>query len=151
VTAAVEAVGLEVDPTMVESARSDFPRAMERSAILETGSARDHCLRFLSQSVAQEKVVAQEPMTAHEARGSGSVNHRQPNGVRVAHKAHKMGQDLQDANFRSDLLPIVLPPPLSKTANGEQRCDQMPQLRDRPFRPVRVARHLPLLLLLPHP
>jgi hypothetical protein len=150
-TAAVEAVGLEVDPTTAESARSDFLRVMGRSAILEIGNARDHCRRSLSKSVVQEKVVAQEPMMAHEARDSGIANRRQLHGVKVAHKAHKMGQDLQDASSRSDLLSIALLPPLSKTANGEQRCDQTRQLRDRLFRPVKAARHLPLLLLLPHP
>lgn len=149
VIAAMEAVDLEVDPTTAESARSDSPRAMERSAILETGSAKDHSLQFPSQSVAQEKVAALEPMMAHEARVSGTVNHRQLHGVRVAHKAHKMGQDLQDANSRNEHPSTVFPQPLSKTANGEPRCDPMPPLRDRLIHPVRAARHHPLLLLLP--
>ena len=139
----------DLDPTMAESARSDFQRAMERFVTSETGSARVHCLLWLSQSVAQEKGVAQEPMMAHVEKASEIAEHRQLHGARDAHKARKMDQDHLDANSRNDLLLNVLPLLLSRTANGEQRCDPMHQPPSPQSPLAKVARrpHLQLLQL----
>lgn len=139
----------DLDPTMVvESVRSDSQKAMEKSVTLVTGSAKDHCLLWHSQSVLQEKAVAQEQMMALEQKASETVEHRQLLGVRAALRDRKMDQDHLDANSRNGLLLNVLPLLLSKTANGERRCDPTPQPPSRRIPPAKAARHLPLRLLL---
>jgi len=139
----------DLDLTMAESERSDFQRAMGRFVILETGSARVHCLLSPSQSVVQEREAAQEQMMALEEKASEIAEHRQLHGVRDVHKARKMDQDHLDANSRNDLLLNALLLLPSKTANGEQRCDPMRQPPSPQFPLAKVAKrpHLQLLRL----
>jgi hypothetical protein len=147
--AAVAMKAEDLDLIMAESAKSDFQRAMERFVTSETGSARAHCLLWPSQSAAQEKGVAQEPMMAREEKASEIAEHRQLHGARDVHKARKMDQDHLDANSRNDLLLNVLPLLLSKIANGEQRCDPMrkPPNPQSPLAKVARRPHLQLLRL----
>ena len=147
---ALDANLIEVlDLIMVEeSERNVFRRAMERSAISETGSAKDPCLQLLSKSEAHEKEDVLEQMMVQEQMDSEIANHPQLHGVKVALKARKMDPDLRDESFKSVQLSSGLLLLRNRTINGAPRCDQIPLPPSHLYHLVMAVKHpLPLLLL----
>ena len=133
-----------------ESARSVFRRAMGRSVISVTGSAKDPCLLLRNQSVVHERVVVLEQTMAQEEKDSEIADHHQPHGVRAALRDRKMVQDRRGENFKSAQLSSGLPLLRSKTTNGVPRCDQTPQQPSHLYHLVMAVKH-PHPLLLPGP
>ncbi len=124
---------------ILANARNASQRVMVRPGILAIGSERAHFHQCHSQSAALARADAHKRMTAPERKVSETADPPQLRGVKVAHKAHKMAQDHQDENFKSDQSLSEPLPQLSKTANGVQRCDPILQLPNRLFHLVKEA------------
>jgi len=151
VTTVVDLNVVVLDPILVESvesARSVFPRVMERSATSETGIAKVHCHHWRNLSEVQEREVAHEQTMDQDLRASGIAELRLlPSGVRVVDKGRKMDPDHQEGSSKNDQSlrePLLLP---NRITNGAQRCDQMLQHQSPQSHPEMEARLHHLLLL----
>jgi hypothetical protein len=94
-------------------------KAMERPVTSVTGSERVHFHLFLNKNVVHEMEVVHAQTMSRKEMLSETVNHLPLNGVKAAHKAHKMvARDRQDANFRNGrLLNVPLQQP-NRIING---------------------------------
>ena len=137
------------DLTMVgESERNDFRRVTGRSAISATGSAKDPCLRLLSQSEANEREGVLEQTMVQEEKDSEIANHLQLHGVMVAPRVRRMDQDLRDESSKSGQLLNGLLLLRNRTISGVPRCGRIPQPPSHLYHPVMAVKHPPPLLLL---